>query len=212
MRGGAGESGAARRRARGIGWAGLALTALATCAAFALGLLQFASALPMTEAETSPEADGMVVLTGAPDRIADAAALLSAGRSRRLLISGVRVGVTAETLTHQLPRFRALFECCVDLGHAALNTAGNAQEASAWARERGYASLVVVTSSWHMPRTLVEFRAAMPGVRLLPYAVVSDRFAAGGWLRDGQVARTLAMEYAKFLVAWARIRLGALTA
>mgnify|MGYP002128275913 CR=1 FL=1 len=45
-----------------------------------------------------------------------------------------------------------------------------------WVRERGFKSLIVVTSNYHMPRAIVELSHAMPDVTLIPFAVVGDRW------------------------------------
>ena len=54
------------------------------------------------------------------------------------------------------------FNCCVDLGYAALDTIGNADETRRWAEALHYDSLIVVTASYHMPRSLAELARAMP--------------------------------------------------
>ena len=57
---------------------------------------------------------------------------------------------------------KQLFNCCVDLGYEALDTVGNADETRTWARSNGYTRLIVVTSRYHMPRSLAELALAMP--------------------------------------------------
>ena len=49
--------------------------------------------------------------------------------------------------------------------------AANAAETAAWMSRQGYTSLRIVTSNWHMPRSLLEFRETMPDVRLIPNPV-----------------------------------------
>ena len=71
-------------------------------------------------------------------------------------------------LAKMLPVSRDLFDCCVDLGYQALDTAGNARETRDWAREHNITrSLIVVTSNYHMPRALAELSAALPDVDAL---------------------------------------------
>ena len=52
-----------------------------------------------------------------------------------------------------------------------LYTRSNAAETRRWARERGFKSLIVVTSNYHMPRAIAEMSHAMPDVTLIPFAV-----------------------------------------
>src|SRR5262249_7847093 len=95
----------------------------------------------------------------------------------------------------------------VDLGHQALNTTGNAVEIAHWTREHQFRSIAVVTSAWHMPRALIELERELPGVELVPHAVVSDRMRDEPWWRNTQTARLLLVEYLKYVAALARIRL-----
>ncbi len=43
-----------------------------------------------------------------------------------------------------------MLACCVDLGHTARDTIGNATETRDWAADHHYVSLIVVTSAYHI--------------------------------------------------------------
>jgi uncharacterized SAM-binding protein YcdF (DUF218 family) len=175
--------------------------------AFVAGYIGFALSLERAEPTLTVQADGVVVLTGGADRVQEAAELLARGQARRLLITGVNKATRGAALAKLLPVSRQLFDCCVDLGYEALDTAGNAAETRAWARARGIdGSLIVVTSNYHMPRALVELSAALPGVELYPFPVISPHLRVDDWLEDASVARLVAAEYLKYLLALARTR------
>jgi uncharacterized SAM-binding protein YcdF (DUF218 family) len=171
----------------------------ATLSLLVLGFVLFASVVTRMPAENNPHADGIVVLTGEGRRIAEGARLLDEGRAQRMLISGVfrRTGKKALLEISGLPEDK--FDCCVDVGYAALDTAGNANETRAWAASRGYESLIVVTASYHMPRSLAELSLAMPGTELIPHPVVPSNFPPTRWWLHASVTRTLISEYFKFL-------------
>jgi uncharacterized SAM-binding protein YcdF (DUF218 family) len=153
-------------------------------------------------------ADGVVALTGGSDRVIDAVELLAQGRARRLLITGVNQQTSRHEMARLMPNFQRLFDCCIDLGRAALNTAGNADETRRWVEQNAIgSSLIVVTSNYHMPRALVELRSALPRLELIPYPVVSDRLRNSDWRSDAQVARLLAIEYVKFIAALVRTKI-----
>jgi uncharacterized SAM-binding protein YcdF (DUF218 family) len=176
--------------------------------AFVAGFIGFALSLERAETTLTVQADGVVVLTGGSDRVVEAAEILARGQARRLLITGVNKQTRGPELAKILPVSRQLFDCCVDLGYAALDTAGNAAETRDWARAHSIAgSLIVVTSNYHMPRALVELSAALPGVELYPYPVVSEHMRVGDWSSDMSVARLVAAEYLKYLLALARTRM-----
>jgi uncharacterized SAM-binding protein YcdF (DUF218 family) len=179
---------------------------LLALAAFAIGFLWFASAIARSEPTLTRTADGIVVLTGSPLRIDDAVELLAAGRSQRLLISGVHPSTNTVELARGRPEHQKWFACCVDLGHQAVNTRGNAAETARWANKRGVRSLIVVTSAWHMPRALLELERELKGVELIPYPVVTDRMREEPWWSSVQTARLLFLEYVKYLASQVGVR------
>lgn len=199
---------AAHRSTRGRGWlrlltfGGLLLLLIAT-----LGFIDFANGIPRSETPVAGSADGIVVLTGGASRIVDAVELLAAGRGKRLLISGVNPTTTPGELTRVNPDFERLLDCCIDLGHEATNTIGNAVETGRWTREQNFRSLIVVTSGWHMPRALIEIENELPEVRLIAYPVVSERMREDPWWSDAPTVRLLLIEYVKYVATFVRVRL-----
>jgi uncharacterized SAM-binding protein YcdF (DUF218 family) len=171
------------------------------------GFFAFASALPRAEPRIAQFADGIVVLTGGASRIVDAVDLLAAGRGKRLLISGVHPTTTSEELVRVNPDFERLLSCCIDLGHEATNTIGNAVETGRWVRDKGMRSLIVVTSAWHMPRALIEIEHEVPGVELTAYPVVTEKMREEPWWSDTATVRLLAVEYVKYVASLVRVRL-----
>src|SRR3954453_17033122 len=89
-------------------------------------------------------ADGVVALTGGSDRVVDAVELLAKGRARRLLITGVNPQTSRHEMSRLMPRYQPLFDCCIDLGRAALNTAGNADETRRWVEANAIRSSLIV--------------------------------------------------------------------
>jgi uncharacterized SAM-binding protein YcdF (DUF218 family) len=182
---------------------GLAAAAMAGIGVLLLGIgyVRFVGMIDAREPANTPRTDAIVVVTGGAQRVGDAMGLLGAERGERLLISGVNEKTGREELAKLNPAARDLLTCCVDLDYRARNTIGNAIEARRWVRRHGFRSLLVVTSNYHMPRTLAEFAHAMPGVRLVPHPVVTEHIDTAGWWKRWSVIKVLAPEYAKYLVA-----------
>lgn len=174
--------------------------------AFIAGFALFTARISSREPISPKRADGIVVLTGGASRVADGVQLLASGHGQRLLISGVNRSTSTEELRRTLPSGEALLDCCVDLGRKALNTWGNAIEVAEWTRSRKFRSLVVVTSTWHMPRAIFELGRMMPDVELISYPVVTDRMQDAHWWSEPQTAKLLFKEYVKYLFAHAKIR------
>jgi uncharacterized SAM-binding protein YcdF (DUF218 family) len=171
------------------------------------GFVWFIYHVPAEEVALDRNADGIVVLTGGASRIADAIELLAAGRGKRLLISGVHRATSSAEIARIHPRYQGLVTCCVDLDHSAINTVGNAIETRRWARDRGFSSLIVVTSAYHMPRTMAELQKQMPGTVLVPFPVVTEKLRNEPWWASAPTARLILSEYAKFVVAHLRMRI-----
>jgi uncharacterized SAM-binding protein YcdF (DUF218 family) len=180
------------------------LAALAA-AALAFGFVLFAVSVTRDDASGWDKADGIVVLTGGDLRLETGAKLLGEGRAKRLLISGVNRKVTREEMRRLLGLDAKTFNCCVDLGYEALDTVGNADETRTWAMNNGYTKLIIVTSRYHMPRSLAELALVMPHVTLLPYAVTPRRFPETAWWLHATTTRVLISEYLKFLPAVTRL-------
>ena len=188
-------------------WRAVIVSVLAVVVAVAAGFVGFLSQLHGTEAKPSRSADGIVVLTGGSSRVSDAMELLADGYGRRLLISGVHPASGASDISRSLTDNQSLLSCCVDLDRSAVNTRSNAAETRRWAHERGFKSLIVVTSNYHMPRAIVELSHAMPDITLIPYAVVGDKWREEPWWSNGATMRLLLSEYVKYVAAEVRVRL-----
>jgi uncharacterized SAM-binding protein YcdF (DUF218 family) len=171
-----------------------------------VGLFAFADRVRgYTPAAEPARADAIVALTGpSAERVNAAIRLLEQDKGKRVLISGVNREVRRQELRALTPGSNRLFNCCVDLGFEAEDTVGNAQEIAAWADAKGYDSLIVVTSDYHMPRALTEIRAAAPGVALTPYAVETPSLDNSRWWRAAAAARRMTLEYMKYLAVLGR--------
>ena len=171
-----------------------------------VGLFAFADRVrAITPAPEPAAADGVVALTGpSAERINAAVRLLEQGKGQRLLVSGVNREVRREELRALTPGSSRLVDCCVDLGFDAEDTMGNAQEIAAWARAKDFDSLIVVTSDYHMPRSLLEIRGMAPEVALTAHAVRTPSLDSDNWWRSPADARRMALEYNKYLVVLAR--------
>ncbi len=173
----------------------------------AVGFVGFLSQLRGAEIKPSQTADGIVVLTGGSSRVSDAMELLAGGYGKRLLISGVHPTNDVSDISRSLPDNQSLLGCCVDLDRSAVNTRSNAAETRRWARERGFKSLIVVTSNYHMPRAIAEMSHAMPDLELIPFAVVGDKWREEPWWTSGATVRLLLSEYVKYVAVEVRVRL-----
>ncbi len=171
---------------------------------FVGGFLFFVNEIPKTGPASPPRADGIVALTGAADRIEIAVGLLRSNKARRLLISGVNPTTTSAALANAFPQYRDLFDCCIDLDYRALNTVGNADQTRKWVQDNGFTSIIVVTSNYHMPRSLIEIERAMPDTSFIAYPVLTDNVKVDRWWSHPGSLQLLVSEYIKYLEALVR--------
>jgi uncharacterized SAM-binding protein YcdF (DUF218 family) len=166
---------------------------------YVAGFAFFVATLPSRPAQ-APKADAIVTLTGGDARLRAAVGLFEKGTGKRLLITGVNKTSTKEELQRRA-KGGARFACCADLGYAAEDTYGNAVEAADWTASHHYKSLVVVTASYHMPRSLRLFHSLMPDVKLVPYPVEPEGVNLSAWWHPGTL-HLLHNEYLKYMASF----------
>ncbi|MGQ0662231.1 MAG: YdcF family protein [Pseudomonadota bacterium] len=174
------------------------------------GLIWFAQRIPRPDSALADDpTDAVIVLTGGPLRLKTGLEVLAAGRARKLFVSGVYRGVDAAELLRAARHDPAAVECCIVLGYSADNTAGNAAEARAWMAGEGFSSLRLVTASYHIERSLLEFRRAMPEARIVPHPVFPENFMREQWWQWPGTLSLIVTEYHKYLAALPRPYLAA---
>ena len=134
--------------------------------------------------------DAAVVITGGAGRIEHAIDVLAEGQAKRLLIAGTDPSVTKPDIIDRLGGRGRLVNCCVDLGSESVDTRSNAEEAQRWLDRRGYKSLRLITSDWHMRRARYEFSRVLGP----DYELVADG------VRTQPGFMTLFGEYNKYLL------------
>ncbi|MFC3050455.1 YdcF family protein [Kordiimonas pumila] len=157
--------------------------------AWVLGFGFFMTQLPDIVPEDGLSADAIVVLTGGAGRLETGARLMEKRAAKRMLISGVHPDVTLNELPAISGVSPDIFACCVDLDYIADSTFNNAREAAVWARQNDYKKLVIVTSDYHMPRSMSVFRRAMPEMDMVAFPVKTKTSPLG-----------IAKEYTKYLI------------
>ena len=166
--------------------------------------LRFFSSIPLINSMDQSKTDAIIVLTGGVKRLAAGFDLLVAGRSNLLFVSGVNTSVKLSDIK-KLSQDQGIvldekyIQCCVELGYAAFNTRGNATESAEWITKNRIRSIFLVTSNYHIDRSLLEFRLKMPDLKIHKYPVVSNNVMLEEWWRHPRSMRLLVTEYHKFM-------------
>jgi uncharacterized SAM-binding protein YcdF (DUF218 family) len=171
------------------------------------GFLWFLSELPDAATADTTRTDAIVVLTGGTERLAVGLDLLVRDLADTLFVSGVYTGVDVATILTLNDNAPATLACCIELGHSAQHTMGNAEETAAWMAEGGRTSLRLVTAAYHMPRSLSLFRRVMPDIVIVPHPVFPESVDVSSWWHDWGTFSLIAGEYTKYLAgqAWPRL-------
>ncbi|HEY7610778.1 MAG TPA: YdcF family protein [Alphaproteobacteria bacterium] len=194
--------------------------AAAVTAAFAglVGLLWFGFTMPEAPRDQAAKTDAIVVLTGGEERLETAYGLLQKGLANRMFVTGVDRRVTKPELLKRLGDPPQELAARIELGFRAANTRGNASETAAWFNSQNLKSLRLVTANYHMRRSLLLFRRALPDAEIVAHPVVPKHLAvqcrpdAGAgceqWWTQRGGAEAVARELVKYIAAVFYIPLG----
>ena len=181
-------------------WKKLLPIVLILIAVWTGGLFWFTSLVNQGPEDTDTTTDAIVVLTGGTERVAAAVELLKQKKAEKLLISGVNEKVDWSLMAATIDELPEDLGDNITLGHVAGNTRGNALESKDWLDKNGFTSLRLVTASYHMPRSLSEFKDVMPGAVIIPHPVFPQTVKHDEWWKWPGTFALITSEYMKFLV------------
>ena len=164
-----------------------------------LGFAYFISLVPAKQTDDGKVVtDAAVVLTGGKKRIEEGFALLKHEKVKRLFITGVGDKATDGEI---LSRSTYLSSSQIELGREAKSTEGNATEAKNWIEKNNIKSITLVTASYHMPRSMLEFKGVLlPDVMIIAHPVFPASFRIKEfWQHPGSI-KLLVLEYNKTLL------------
>ncbi len=173
------------------------IVTLIVFAAWAAGYCWFNYHIFHYQADSTQKTDAIIVLTGGRNRIAEGAKLLKRGLAQKLFISGVDENSSLQAI-EKINDLDFEKKQQVYIGKKAMDTVGNANEAKEWIMQNNINSIRLVTSNYHMPRSLAEFRALNPKLTIIPHPVYSEKVSKKWW-KKWKTGKLTASEYSKFL-------------
>lgn len=142
------------------------------------------------------KSDAIVVLTGGKNRINTGIRLMDEKKATALLISGVNQNVSQKDVLKNIPDDT---KRKITLGYKAKDTNGNAKEISEWINKKNIHTIILVTSFYHMPRSVAEIIKQTPNINIVPHPVFPKSFNKSiDWIRT-RYAWLLFLEYHKFI-------------
>jgi len=164
-----------------------------------IGLILFTRMIPSAPLDTISRTGGIAIFTGGKTRLNVALELFQQEKGQYLLVSGVNPDSTLHERVNQMPN-----KSYITLGYDALDTFGNAEETAGWVALHHIKTVRLITSNYHMPRSLFELRYLLPTVKIIPHPVVGKSFLKPKWWLDLSTLCLVVQEYNKFLFALIR--------
>ena len=156
----------------------------------------------------------IVILTGGTNRIKEGFEVIDKLEKKsianlKILVSGTGKGFTKLSLQEQLNvNFDLrLIECCVKLDSVSQDTYSNATETSKWVSENNIEEILLITSNYHIPRSILEFRNKMPNLKILFYPIKPKQHQINKWLKSFETFSLVFIEYCKYIIANIRINI-----
>lgn len=179
---------------------------LAVVVAWAAGFVVFLQSLGAAQHDARP-CEAIVVLTGGAGRIDHGFHLLETKRAERLFITGVGEHNNPDLFVQRYGLSEALQQKIAEpevltIDRTADSTYSNADQTQLWLKDQLFEAVCLVTSAYHMPRSLLVFRDAMPEQLWIAEPVFTDGFALESWWEDEMTRRVLFTEYHKLIAAW----------
>lgn len=180
-----------------------------------IGLVWFIGEVPQysNDKTTPAKADIGVVLTGGQGRITHGLIMLYEKRVPQLIISGVNADVSNKDLfsSKDNPLKAKLYNAnkhLIILGREAGSTHENADEVKKILVERPRVkSMLLVTTNYHMPRSMYEFTEAFPNYTIIGEPVFSPKFPINWWKNKDSIL-LLVSEYNKLIISSAMKNIG----
>lgn len=188
----------------------LMILALLAVTLWVVGLIWFIGEVPTRTTaanESKATAPVGVVLTGAQGRIMHGLIMLYEGRIQKLFITGVDADVPGEDLFRSAggalaEQLAKRFKNKITVGKEARSTRGNALEAREYLDKNARNNkIIIITSNYHIPRGLHEFRRVFPNYTIIPEPVFSSQFPANWW-KDEISIHLMISEYHKYVISY----------
>ena len=181
---------------------------------FLIELFNFKENILSLKKYNNKKSSNIVILTGAANRIKDGFKIIDDFEkleiiNYKILVSGTGKGFSKKSLIKQIsPNFDpALIECCIYLDSISKNTLTNAIETSKWAKRNNVKEFILITSNYHMPRALLEFKNVMPSHKIYTFPITSRKHNIEHWIKSYETFSLIFKEFCKYVISNLRIKI-----
>ena len=180
---------------------------------FFIGLNSFKERILTLQKDPINLSSKVVILTGGTNRIKEGFEVIykldkKSISNLKVLVSGTGKGFSKLSLQEKLnPNFDLrLIQCCVELDGVSQDTYSNAIETSKWVSKNNINEILLITSNYHIPRSILEFQNKMPNLKILYYPITPKQHQINKWLTSFETFSLIFIEYCKYIIANVRIK------
>ena len=181
---------------------------------FFVGLFDFKEKILSLQKHANTLNSNIVILTGGSNRIKEGLKIVNnvdkfTKANLKILISGTGKGFTKTSLKKIITSNGnlKLLECCIELESISKNTYSNASETYKWIKINNIKKFVLITSNYHIPRAILEFKNKMPNLEISTYPITPKSHDITNWLNSSETFSLIFIEYSKLLIASIRIKI-----
>ena len=185
----------------------LLISAFIAVSSWLIGFVVFANHINNYKLDNSTHTQAVVALTGGRNRIAEAVKILNSGQADMLFISGVDHHTSFDDIKKRQGIDAKENDKKIIIGQKAKDTEGNAVESTSWLKKNHIDSIRLVTSNYHVERSIVEFKSQNPELKIIPHPVYSEKVQKKWWT-SWQTSSLIFSEYNKFLYVYISSHLG----
>lgn len=160
---------------------------------FLAGFVLFVKNLPTEDdipSLSTNDFDGVIAYTGGQYRLGTTSLIIKNGFKGPVLISGVFPGSSSDTIFKNLG-LSTQQQKQINLDYSAVSTVGNVQQTINWVNSNNLSKVLIITSYYHVPRTLLLLNKKTNNkVKFTPYPVFSNNASV----------KLLIAEYIKFIL------------
>ena len=165
---------------------------------FSLGFVSFFSQIKNYNVSNNYNYQGIAVLTGGKGRIAKGIEVFRNNPESYLIISGVDKKVAIEDI---LPK-DFLVNPKIFIDKKSETTIDNVNEIVNWSLKNKISDVIVITSDYHMPRTMLILTKKGEGLNFSSYPVTSSIDLDENFLKDTKTLKFLLEEYFKYILSF----------
>ena len=165
---------------------------------FIFGFVRYFLSIKNFETSINVNAQGIAVLTGGKGRIAEAIKIFRENPLSYLLISGVDKSVKIEDIVPE----DFLINPRVSIDKNSQTTLDNANEIVKWSKRNSIKKIIIITSDYHIPRSMLILTNRGRGLAFYPHPVTSTINFESNLFKNTKNLKFLLEEYFKYLLSF----------